>query len=307
MRASPPDQDKNYTTVSQAIAFIRANARQQPKLAEIADSVNLSEYHLQRIFSEWAGISPKRFLQYLTKEYAKKALQQSCDVLSTSMQSGLSSPGRLHDLMITCEAMTPGEISQQGEGVTVSYGITATPFGPALIGWTERGICHLAFCENNTENLTAELAMAWPGARLVVDNAAASRLSARIFPAEPTAGRLHLVLRGTNFQLKVWEALLNVGSSRLASYSTLARMAGSPGAQRSVGSALAANRIGYLIPCHRVIRESGDAGVYRWGSHRKIAMQAWEGARLEKHRPENTSQADDPGACLPPQPDTEAY
>jgi len=279
MRNSLAEQKKQYTIVAQAIEYIRANARQQPSLADIATSVNLSEYHLQRVFTEWAGISPKRFLQYLTKEHAKHALQESMDVLSAALESGLSSPGRLHELMISCEAMSPGEIKTRGRGVNVKYGISNTPFGAALIGWTPRGICNLAFCEDDGKNEKKELLSQWSAASLLRDDEEATKLSERIFPSEPKQGKLHLVLRGTNFQIKVWEALLNVGTSQLITYGTLAQFAGSPNAQRAVGSALAANKIGFLIPCHRVIRESGDVGVYRWGSERKIAIQAWEAAR----------------------------
>ena len=281
MSNSLPEINRSYATVAHAIEYIRANSRRQPSLAEIADEVNLSEFHMQRVFTEWAGISPKRVIQYLTKERAKQALKESRDLLSATLETGLSSPGRLHDLMITCEAMTPGEIKAQGHGVTVKFGITSTPFGSALIGWTTRGICYLAFCENNCDEKHDELSAQWPAARLMQDDNGASNLSDTIFPAEPKAGKLHLLLRGTNFQIKVWEALLNIESSQVVSYSTLAELYGSPKAQRTIGSAVAANRIAYLIPCHRVIRESVDVGVYQWGSNRKLAMQAWEAARYD--------------------------
>lgn len=272
-------QSRHYAVVARAIEYIRRNARSQPGLAEIAGEVRLSEQRLQRIFAQWAGISPKRFLQYLTKERARQALRQSADILSTALDSGLSGPGRLHDLMITCEAMTPGEIKTLGEGVSVGHGVAPTPFGNALIGWTRRGICYLAFCDGDEAVRQRELASQWPRARLSGDDAEALRLARRIFPAQPEPGRLHLLLRGTNFQVKVWEALLDTGSSQLLSYSQLAATVDAPRARRAVGSALAANKIGYLIPCHRVIRESGDAGSYRWSAQRKQAMQAWEAGR----------------------------
>ena len=278
------EQQRKYATVAHAIEFIRSNARQQPSLAQIAAAVNLSEYHLQRTFSEWAGISPKRFLQYLTKEHAKSVLHESKDLLTASLESGLSGPGRLHDLMISCEAMSPGEIKQRGLGVALTYGTAGSPFGPALIAWTSRGVCYLAFCDDDCGKQRQELSLAWPEADQEQDDEAASRLLQQIFPTEPKPGKLHLLLHGTNFQIKVWEALLNIGSSRIVSYSTLARMAGSPNAQRAVGTALAANRIGFLIPCHRVIRESGEAGIYHWGTARKMAIQAWEAARAEASR-----------------------
>lgn len=272
-RESPARQ---YAVVARAIDFLRANALRQPALAEVADAVHLSEFHLQRVFAAWAGISPKRFLQYLTKEYARQALRTSADLLSVTATSGLSSAGRLHDLMVTCEAMTPGEIKRGGAGVALGFGRAATPFGEALVGWTARGLCYLAFLDDDEARRMAELAGQWPAAQRERDDAQAQQWLDQVFAATPQRGTLHLVLRGTNFQLKVWEALLKVEPSRVVSYTQLARMAGSPKAQRAVGSALAANTIGYLIPCHRVIRESGDFGPYRWGSERKAAMLAWE-------------------------------
>lgn len=272
-RESPARQ---YAVVARAIDFLRANALRQPALAEVADAVHLSEFHLQRVFAAWAGISPKRFLQYLTKEYARQALRTSADLLSVTAASGLSSAGRLHDLMVTCEAMTPGEIKRGGAGVALGFGRAATPFGEALVGWTARGLCYLAFLDGDEARRMAELAGQWPAAQRERDDVQAQQWLDQVFAATPQRGTLHLVLRGTNFQLKVWEALLKVEPSRVVSYTQLARMAGSPKAQRAVGSALAANTIGYLIPCHRVIRESGDFGSYRWGSERKAAMLAWE-------------------------------
>jgi len=267
---------RHYAVVARAIEFIRAHARRQPALAEIAEAVHLSEFHLQRVFAAWAGISPKRFLQFLTKEYAKQALRDSRDVLSVSAAAGLSGGGRLHDLMVSCEAMTPGEISSGGHGVALRYGCAPTPFGDALLGWTPRGICHLCFIDGDPAPHVAALAALWPAAILTRDDAAAAGLARRIFLAPLRRGRLHLVLRGTNFQIKVWEALIGVDASRRVSYGQLANLAGVPKAQRAVGSALAANSIAYLIPCHRVIRESGEIGQYRWGPCRKTAMLAWE-------------------------------
>ncbi len=279
MPQSTSVHDRRYATVAKAIDYIRSHAKRQPSLAEVAAAVNLSEYHLQRVFSEWAGLSPKRFLQYLTKEHARRALRGSMDVLSTALESGLSGPGRLHDLMISCEAMSPGQLRAQGHGVQVRFGFANTPFGTALLGWTPHGVCHLAFCDADGDEEKQRFLAYWSAASLTQDDDGASRLVERIFPSEPTPGRLHLALQGTNFQIKVWEALLRIGSSQLVSYGRLARMAGVPKAQRAVGGALAANRIGFLIPCHRVIRESGDTGDYRWGISRKMAIQLWEAAR----------------------------
>lgn len=272
---------RQYELVARAIRYLRANAAQQPTLAELAQAVHLSEYHLQRVFAQWAGISPKRFLQYLTKEYARQALREAQDVLSVSQASGLSGAGRLHDLMVSCEAMTPGEIRSGGAGLTLGWGRAETPFGLALAGWSARGLCYLAFLDGDAAPRQAELRAAWPAAQLRQDDAQAQRLMDQVFPGAPQPGRLHLLLRGTNFQLKVWEALLRLPPGQRVSYTQLAALAGAPKAQRAVGSALAANQIGYLIPCHRVIRESGDSGHYRWGGERKAAMLAWEAGRAE--------------------------
>lgn len=271
-----------YATVARAIEFIRTHAEHQPGLAEIAAAVGLSTYQLQRLFSAWAGLSPKRFLQYLTKEHARQALRASADVLDAALGAGLSGPGRLHDLMVSCEAMTPGEIRALGRGVELAYGLAPTPCGDALFGWTARGVCHLAFCDSDHDGQLDALRRAWPAAALRRDDAAARALAARVFPAAPQPGRLHLVLRGTNFQIKVWEALLRIPPATTISYGTLATLAGEPSAQRAVGSALAANRIGYLIPCHRVIRADGACGNYRWGAERKLALRAWEAGRAAR-------------------------
>ncbi|WP_370278936.1 bifunctional helix-turn-helix domain-containing protein/methylated-DNA--[protein]-cysteine S-methyltransferase [Pontibacterium sp.] len=269
---------QHYDTVARAIEYIHSRARHQPTLAEVADAVGSSESHLQRIFSAWAGISPKRFLQYLTKEYALQALHNADDLLSVSLDSGLSSPGRLHDLMISCEAMTPGEIKSGGAGVQIGYGYTDTPFGIALIGWTDRGICYLAFCSGDEVQRLDEMKSQWCSAKIEEDSNQAAQYGAQIFPTTPTPGKLHLVLRGTNFQIKVWEALLKVEPGQLVSYGQLAQQLGMPNAQRAVGTAVAKNNIGFLIPCHRVIKGTGESGNYRWGSTRKQAMHVWEGS-----------------------------
>lgn len=271
----------HYNIVADAIHFIRTNHRHQPSLGEIAAAVSLSEFHLQRIFTEWAGISPKRFLQYLTKEYARQSLQQSMSILSTTLDAGLSSPGRLHDLMVTCEALTPGEIKARGKGVNISFGLSPTPFGIALLGWTDRGICYLAFCESDEQAKREELMAQWPAAQFFQDDTGAIKLGQDIFIRRKQKKHLHLLLRGTNFQIKVWEALLQVAPSQVVTYSTLASLSQTPKAHRAVGTALAANTIGFLIPCHRVIRGTGEAGHYRWDSQRKSAMLAWEAGRHE--------------------------
>lgn len=271
----------HYARVAEAIEFIRRNALQQPSLEQIAAHVGMSEYHFQRVFSQWAGVSPKRFLQFLTKEHAKAALRRSLDVLEASMEVGLSTPSRLHDLIVSCEAMTPGECKAMGEGVTIEYGLAGTPFGPATIGTTARGICHVEFLDTLERGMEASLRTNWPRAMLIRHDAAAQILADKIFIKTPTPGKLHIVLKGTNFQIKIWEALLRIDCGEVVSYSGLASLAGYAKAQRAVGSALAANVVGYLIPCHRVIRDGGETGNYRWGPTRKTALLAWEAAQRE--------------------------
>lgn len=268
---------KAYQTVAEAIRFVRGHAREQPALEDIAEHVGLSAPHLQRVFSEWAGISPKRFLQFLTKEHAKALLRQSRDVLSTAVESGLSGPGRLHDLMVACEALTPGQVGALGEGLTIRFGFAPTPLGEIIAGITPRGVCHLRFLEREREAI-AELRAEWPKADFVRDDAAVHALAKQLFGALANRGPLSVVLRGTNFQIKVWEALMRVPPGHAVSYRDLAALAHAPKAHRAVGSALARNPIAILVPCHRVIRGGGDVGEYRWGAERKMALLAWEGA-----------------------------
>lgn len=280
--AKPANASSHYAAVARAIAFVHAHARRQPSLAEIAAAAGMSEHHLQRVFSAWAGISPKRFLQYLTKEHALAALRASAGVLDAALETGLSGPGRLHDLTVSCEALTPGEIKSGGADVELCHGIAATPLGNALLAWTPRGLCHLAFCDGDEATKLAALKADWPAANFRRDTAGAAQLAARVFPAAPQAGRLHLLLKGTNFQIKVWEALLRIPPATLVSYGQLAAALGRPEAPRAVAGAVAANAIAYLIPCHRVIRESGDNASYRWGVERKLALRGWEAGRTNK-------------------------
>ena len=269
-----------YETVAAAIRFVRGHALTQPSLDEVAGHVGLSASHLQRVFSDWAGISPKRFLQFLTKENAKTLLRDSRDVLSASIDCGLSGPGRLHDLMVGCEALTPGEVGALGEGLTIRYGFAASPFGAIIIGSTTRGICHLRFVEPaQADAEEVGLHTEWPHAEFDRDDAAAQQLAAHLFHPFNEPKPLSVLLRGTNFQIKVWEALLHIPSGRALSYGNLAAVAAMPKAHRAVGTAIAHNPIAVLIPCHRVIRESGETGLYRWGADRKHAILAWEQAR----------------------------
>ncbi len=272
----PYAQADNYQRVATAITYLREHAAEQPLLADVARHVGLSEFHFQRMFSEWAGISPKRFLQFLTKEYAKRLLAQSHNVLDAALQAGLSGSSRLHDLMVACEALTPGELRAQGAGLSIQFGFSHTPFGQVLMGVTPRGICHLHFVDGEEDKALEDLFLASPKAQFERDDATVSRASEKLFSRRKEAVPLHLLLRGTNFQIKVWEALLRIPYAQVASYSSVAQLAGVPGAARAVGSAIAKNNIALLIPCHRVIRESGNVGEYRWGNTRKSLLLARE-------------------------------
>lgn len=270
----------DYQRIEQAIHFIERNFQDQPSLTEIADHVGLSEYHFQRLFTRWAGISPKRFLQFLALDYAKQLLTESSSVLDATYETGLSSPGRLHDLFVTYEAVTPGEFKKKGRGLTVAYGFHPTPFGEALVGVTARGICGLSFVQDRAAALR-RLQTEWSQAEWVAEPARTQPLIEQIFAIAPSAEKpaLQLYVRGTNFQIKVWQALLNIPSGMVVSYDTIARMIDQPRAVRAVGQATKNNPIGYLIPCHRVIRKVGGLGGYRWGTTRKKAILGWEAAR----------------------------
>ena len=267
---------QHYQLIEQAIQFIETNVQRQPDLEEIASAVGLSEYHFQRMFTRWAGISPKRFMQFLTREHAKELLNRSENLLNTTHQVGLSSLGRLHDLFVTTEAVTPGEYKSQGAGLTIRYGIHPTPFGKCLIGLTERGICHLGFVDGNEGKAVDDLVAHWQQADMAEDYRATAPLVNRIFLDPKPDSALNLHLRGTNFQIKVWEALLNIPTGAITTYEHIAAQIGNPRAVRAVGSAVGDNPIAYLIPCHRVIRKSGEFGNYLYGSARKKAILAKE-------------------------------
>ncbi len=275
----------DYQRVAAAIRFIRDSAVEQPSLDEIARHIGLSPFHFQRLFKRFAGVSPKRFLQYLTAEYAKQLLRQSESILETSFAVGLSSPGRLHDLLINVEAVTPGQFKSLGAGLDIVYGFHQTRFGRTFIAVTERGICRLEFVAAETaEQVLFRLKRAWPNAGLEPDQTTTAQHIARIFTAPGAAGRdrpLPLLLKGTNFQLRVWRALLEIPPGHLVSYSFLAEKIDRPGAARAVGTAVGNNPLGYLIPCHRVLRSNGDIGGYRWGNERKLAILGHEFSTLE--------------------------
>ena len=284
-----PEATADYALIEQAIRYLAQNFRRQPDLQATADHVGLSEYHFQRLFTRWAGISPKRFVQFLTINYAKELLAESRSLLETTYEAGLSSPGRLHDLFITHEAITPGEYKRQGSGLAIFYGTQATPFGDCLLGVTDRGICSLAFVEaGRHDRALSDLAANWPRARLVRDEERTRPLIDQIFSATTTSSErpsFHLLLKGTNFQVQVWRALLQTAPGTAVAYSDVARLAGRETAVRAVGAAIGRNPIAYLIPCHRVIRQTGDCGAYRWGAPRKKAILGWEAAQRQRTMP----------------------
>lgn len=274
---SIPERSQDYRLIEKAIHFIETNARRQPELEEIADAVGLSEAHFQRKFTRWAGISPKRFLQFLTSGNAKALLAQSESLLSTTHEVGLSSLGRLHDLFISTEAMTPGEYKSRGAGISIRYAIHPTPFGKCLIGTTERGICHLGFVQTSEGEAIDRLVTDWSEAEMIEDHYATAGLVEPIFElGQRGKEKLRLYLRGTNFQIKVWEALLTIPAGAVTTYENIATRIGKPSALRAVGSAVGHNPVAVLIPCHRVLRKDGDFGNYRYGTARKKAILGWE-------------------------------
>lgn len=271
----------DYDRIERAIKYLEVNFLEQPDLEDVARHIGLSEFHFQRVFSRWAGVSPKRFLQFMTMGYAKHLLDESRSVLDVTYGAGLSSPARLHDLFVTLEAVTPGEYKERGSEVTITYGFHPTPFGEGLVAVTERGICGLSFLAGDTRRQAVdELRAKWEGATVREDSRVTQRFAERIFSTSRHRNeRLPLFVRGTNFQVKVWEALLRIPEGSVSSYSEIASMIGTPDAGRAVGHAIAQNPVAYLIPCHRVIRKGGAFGDYRWGTSRKKAMLLWESAQ----------------------------
>ncbi|MCA9948924.1 MAG: methylated-DNA--[protein]-cysteine S-methyltransferase [Anaerolineales bacterium] len=277
------DQTLDYERVAQAIAYVQANFRQQPSLDEIAGSVHLSKYHFQRLFKRWAGISPTQFMHYLTVEYAKERLAAADSVFDTALDSGLSGAGRLHDLFVTFEAMTPGEYKRQAAGLTINYGFHVTPYGDCLIATTDRGICALRFVEESFADTLVRLQAEWPQATFIESQQETAVIAQQIFYADSSPKPLHLLLRGTNFQVQVWRALLQIPAGALVSYADVAAGIGHPTAARAVSGAIAHNPVGYLIPCHRVISKSGSTHKYRWGAVRKQALIGREAAQNSLH------------------------
>lgn len=271
-------QASDYQRVAQAIDYLESNFRRQPSLDEIAASIHLSKYHFQRLFKEWAGISPSQFMQFLTIEYAKQRLVESQSVYDAALDAGLSGAGRLHDLFVTFEGITPGEYKKRGSGLQITYGFHDTPFGACLLASTERGICSLSFVSNGEMSAVEQLKTDWPQADLIENDLQTQETVNQIFSSKPgkQSRPFHLLVKGTNFQINVWRALLAIPAGAMVSYQDVAAYIGKPNATRAVASAIAHNPVGYLIPCHRVIRKGGEMQGYRWGTTRKRAILGWE-------------------------------
>ncbi len=276
---------RDYQRIAEAIRWLEDRRFDQPSLEEAAAAIGLSPFHFQRLFTRWAGVSPKRFVSWLTLDHARQLLQQDMPVLETALEVGLSGPGRLHDLCVTLTAATPGDLASGGAGMTIRAAEIPTPFGPALAAVTERGLCALEFLaeEGAAGQIWQQLRQDWPAAEILRDEAAVRDLPQRLFPRsgdQPPSGPLAVFVKGSPFQVAVWAALLRIPPGARASYGAVAAAVGHPGAARAVGTALASNRIGYVIPCHRVLQSSGAFRSYRWGRERRHAILGWETARL---------------------------
>lgn len=277
--------NEDYLRITQAIEYLEENFLEQPTLEDIAQLLNLSPFYTQRLFKRWAGISPKRFVQYLTLQHAQKLLADSHSVLDAALDSGLSGTSRLHDLFVNIEAVTPAEYKRMGAGLVIEYGYHQSPFGECLLATTERGICGLWFTDTLGRKATlAELSKKWPGARLIENETATTPIAQRVFAANADTNDsksqkqpINLLIRGTNFQLQVWEALLRIPAGSVCTYGDIAQIIDRPKAVRAVGSAIGKNGIAWLIPCHRVINKNGASDNYRWGKLRKkaILLREW--------------------------------
>lgn len=274
-------QSLNYTRIAKAIAYINDNFRSQPSLDQIAKEVHLSPHHFQRLFLDWAGVSPKKFIQYISVEYAKQLLlKEQKSIAKTTYETGLSATSRLHDLFVNIEGMTPGEYKNGGQAIRINYSFAESPFGKLIMAATPKGICHIAFYENETTAI-ATLTARFPNAHYQEQLDQYQKDALLIFQDNGTnLPQLKLHLKGTPFQLKVWEALLTIPKGQLSTYGTLAKAIEKPKASRAVGTAIGKNPVAFLIPCHRVIQASGTFGGYMWGPTRKAAIIGWEAAKL---------------------------
>lgn len=267
---------KEYDIIEKALIYIESNFKRQPELEEISSHLGMSPFHLQRTFKDWVGISPKRFLQFLTINHTRQLLKESRSVLEATFESGLSSPGRTHDLFVALDAVTPGEFKTLGKGLNIHYGKHESPFGNCLIAATNRGLCFMGFYSDSASETITDLKSRYPQALLIENSRLTQPYFKEIFNNNNSHNKITLFVKGTNFQIKVWEALLKIPEGRVCSYQDIAFIIGRPKASRAVGSAVGSNPVSYLIPCHRVIQSMGVFGDYHWGSARKKAMLLWE-------------------------------
>lgn len=272
----------DYDRISKAIDFIKQNFKTQPSLDEIAAHINLSPFHFQRLFTEWAGVSPKQFIAFLSIEYAKSVLKKkTMSLFDVVQEKGLTGSGRLHDLFVTIEGMTPGDFKNGGENLTINFSFSENRFGRLLIASTKKGICFMAFTEND-ETTIAELKDTFPNGTYNFQGDEIQEKALSIFEKnEAPNEHIRLHLKGTDFQIKVWNALLQIPLGRLSSYGDIAAAIGSPKAARAVGTAIGDNPVAFVVPCHRVIQATGNYGEYRWGSIRKSALIGWEAATIK--------------------------
>lgn len=274
-------EEINFNRIAAAIDYIRANYKMQPGLEEIAETVNLSPFHFQRLFSEWAGTTPKRFLQYISIGHAKEMLKDNQSLFNTALETGLSGTSRLHDLFVNIEGMTPGEYKNGGENLQINYSFAESPFGNIIVAATPKGICHMAFYDDQLAAL-GNLKDKFPAANYQQMFDMQQQNALYIFSHDwSKLNQVKLHLKGTEFQLKVWEALLKIPMGKLATYGNLAKQLQNPNASRAVGTAIGDNPVAFLIPCHRVIQSSGALGGYHWGLNRKTAMIGWEAAKMD--------------------------
>lgn len=279
--AAPSD----YAYVKKALSFISENWREQPSLETIAAEVKLSPSHLQRVFTRWAGLSPKAFLQALTLDHARSMLRDSASILDTSYEVGLSGPGRLHDLFVTHEGMTPGSYKAQGLGLTICYGFHPSPFGIALVMVAEQGLAGLAFADEGEEKkVLADMMSRWPNARYLEDSAMTAPFATRVFNPDAWSPRrpLRVVMIGTDFEIRVWETLLRIPLGKASTYSDIAAHLDKPKAARAVGAAVGRNPVSFVVPCHRVLGKAGSLCGYHWGLTRKRAILGWEAGLLSR-------------------------
>ena len=272
---------RDFARIAKAIRYIEEHFREQPGLATIAAHTGLSEFHFNRLFRRWAGVTPKQYLAFITGREARNEIESQSSVLDAAYAVGLSGPSRLHDLIVSLDAVTPGELKNLGRGITLHYGFSETPFGEALFAASARGLTHLAFVDaGQRESSVSELRERWRNADLVRDDARAQAFAKQIWGAKAEGAReLRLHVAGTNFQLKVWQALLDSGPHSRTTYSALANAVGEKGSARAIGNAVGANPVGWLIPCHNVLRRDGALGGYHWGEDRKRAILAWNSLR----------------------------